>query len=88
MLCAIRLSVITFKARSIERRRAQSAHAPEWSLTSGLCGELGPVTPNRMHALVGRLSAWQCSGNILLVQHKLTNTNVELEAWMDWHSVW
>lgn len=63
-------------------------HTPKWGLTSSLCGELGPVTPNQMSVRISRLPAWQCSGNIPFVQHKLTKANVELEAWMDWCNVW
>lgn len=52
MLSAIRLGVITLKARSIESRRLQST-----TPLSGARGELGPVTLNLMHVRISRSPA-------------------------------
>lgn len=82
VLCVICLSVITFRARSIQRRRPAEHHTPKWSLTSSLCGELGPVAPNLISVCVSRLPARsRCSGNIQLVRHELTKANVSRRAW-------
>lgn len=87
VLCVICLCYYVQSQINTEEAPAEH-HTPKWGLTSSLCGELGPVTPNQMSVRITRLPAWQCSGNIPLVQHELTKANVELEAWVDWRNVW
>lgn len=78
-------SLCYYAQSQINRKKAfTERHATEWSLTSSLCGERGPASPSRTQDPVGRLPAWQCSGNVLFVPRKLTRANVASEAWVDW----